>query len=373
MKIIYVVVEDRDFLNQRLNLALAAKKAGHSVVIASNKSELSSKITDYGFSYRDTKISRKERNLFLELKAIIRLIRIFKQEKPDVVHNISIKPVLYGSIAARLSGIPKIVNLINGLGYVYTDSLSLKRRLLRYFISSFYFLALRFSGANVIFQNPDDRDYFLKKKLVSNKKSFVILGSGVDVSWFSPKKNWVDTGSPIILYCGRMLWEKGLLYLIDAVKKLKDDGLQFSLIFVGEPDPDNSGSIDLLDLYRWQNDGLVDYLGYHSDVLEIIRSSSIVVLPTYYREGIPLSLIESASVGKPIIATDMPGCREIVVNGSNGFLVPPRDSVAIYEKLKILILDGELRQKMGECSRSRAVRMFSKEIVNRETLALYRV
>jgi glycosyltransferase involved in cell wall biosynthesis len=371
MKIIFVNSEDHGFLNQRLNLALAVQKAGFEVVVASNRSALHTTISEYGFKYVDTGNKREGKNVFSQLSSIYRLYRIFRKEKPDIVHNISIKPVIYGSIAARLSGVPKIVNLVNGLGYVFIEHKSARRLVVKMLVKAMYRFSLASRRISVIFQNPDDRDYFIHEKITSKKNSYLILGSGVDTDIFSPSSEYPIKNNLTVLFFGRMLWDKGIEYLIDATKILKSEGIEFTLNLVGEPDKSNPSHINLDQLKKWENDGLINYLGYCSDMVEIIRASDLVVLPTYYREGVPLSLIEAASVGKPIVTTDMPGCREIVVDGVNGFLVPIKDSVALSDKIRKILLNKDLRVSFGRKSRERAIYLFAKEIVAQQTIEIY--
>ncbi len=371
MKIIFVNVEDHMFLNQRLNLALAAQKAGFEVVVASNKSALHTEIIGYGFKYIDTGSKRDSRNVFTQISSIYRLYQIFCNEQPSIIHNTSIKPVIYGSIAGRLSGVPKIVNLVNGLGYVFIEHKSVRRLIVKAVVKTMYRLALASRSISVIFQNPDDRDYFIDEKITSKNNSYLILGSGVDTDIFSPSSENPCKHDLTVLFFGRMLWDKGIEYLIDATKILKSEGIEFTLNLAGEPDKDNPSCIPLEQLKKWENDGLINYLGYCSDMVDIIRASDLVVLPTYYREGVPLSLIEAASVGKPIVTTDMPGCREIVVDGVNGFLVPVKDSVALADKIREILLNKDLRVSFGQKSRERAINVFAKEIVARRTIEIY--
>jgi glycosyltransferase involved in cell wall biosynthesis len=238
-------------------------------------------------------------------------------------------------------------------------------------VKAMYRFALASRRISVIFQNPDDRDYFIDKKITSKNNSYLILGSGVDTDLFSPSSEDPIKHNLTVLFFGRMLWDKGIEYLIDATNILKSEGIEFTLNLAGEPDKSNPSHITLEQLKEWENNGLVNYLGYCSDMVEIIRASDLVVLPTYYREGVPLSLIEAASVGKPIVTTDMPGCREIVVDGVNGFLVPVKDSIALADKIREILLNKDLRVLFGRKSRERAIHLFAKEIVAKRTIEIY--
>ena len=369
MKVLFVVVEDKYFLMQRLNLAMAVKAAGHDVMVASRKTELAQKIKDLGFGYVDTASDREGRNPLKELGTIFRLASIYKEHKPDLVHHISIKPVLYGSIAAKIAGVKKVVNLINGLGFVFAEAKSLKRTLFKIFISVFYKIALMGKSVKVIFQNPDDRDYFVQKKLISLSKTHVILGSGVDIDKF-PKTSEPE-GKVQIMFCARMIWDKGIEYLVEASRILKEKNLEFDLNFIGAPDDSNPQSVSESLLKKWHKEGLINYKGFQDNIPEIIKSNHIVVLPTFYREGVPLSLIEAASIGRPIVTTDMPGCREIVKNNQNGFIVPIKDAKGLANALEKLIVDSKLREKFGAVSRKMVEEVFCKEVVNSETLKVY--
>lgn len=367
----YVTVEDRFFLAQRLNLALAAKDKGLSVIVASRGGELRDKIESYGFKYVDTNNVRSDLNFFQQFAQIRRLYKIFLQEKPDIVHNISIKPVIYGSIAARLAKINKIVNLINGLGSVFTSTSKTKVIILRIIIIVLYWFALQGKNIKVIFQNPDDLKLFKKLQLVKDKQCHLILGSGVDTQRFKALEKPHQNNVPKILYCGRMLWSKGLQHLIEAVEILEASGERFELHLVGEPDPDNPESIDESILVGWQEKELITYHGFQPNVLQYIHDCDIAVLPTFLREGIPLSLIEIASCGKPIITTNVPGCREIVQENVNGILVTPKNPTLLADAIKRLLIDPELRLKMGLRGRKLVEQRFSSEIINKQTLALY--
>ena len=240
-------------------------------------------------------------------------------------------------------------------------------------VSTLYKLALSNKNIIVIFQNPDDKQYFLDRNILDESQIKVILGSGVNTDKYKPSVEEIPTNQSKIkiIFLSRMLWVKGVKYLIDAVRILKSRSLEFELNLVGQPDLGNPDSIPYKTLESWEKNGLINYKGFINDPIKIIQSADVVVLPTYLREGVPLSLIESASCGKPIVTTDVPGCREIVIDGLNGFLIPPKDTIALSESLEKLIINEPLRKKFGEESRKLALKSFSKEIVNKKTLELY--
>jgi len=371
MKVILVVVEYKYFLMQRLNLGIAIREAGYEVVVVAKNDGHSRDIETLGFRCINLETKREGRNPLSEILSIYNLFRIYKSEKPDVVHHISIKPVLYGSIAGKLARVPTIMNLINGLGFVFVEDSSFKRRFLRVFILSFYKISLWGKSVKVIFQNPDDQQFFINKKIINESQSTVILGSGVNTEVFIPVIDRPKNDVIQILFCSRMIWDKGIQYLIEAIILLKEHGYQFDMNFVGAPDDSNPQSVSLAKIESWQENGLIKYHGFQKNVLGFLQKSDFIVLPTFYREGVPLSLIEAASTGLPIITTDMPGCREIVKNELNGFIVPIKDTLSLKSSMEKLLISEKLRTKYGAESRKRVVEFFAKEIVNKKTIEFY--
>ncbi len=372
-KVLFFVNDLPAFFIQRLNLAQHVKESGYEVIIASPENQKVDDLKELGFSHQTIPVNRKSLNIFSGIVVIYRLVRIIKKIKPDILHNVSSKQVIYGSIAARICGVKKIINLINGLGWIYVERRGIAVKILRSLVSTLYKLALSNKNIIVIFQNPDDKKYFLDRNILDESQIKVILGSGVNTDKFKPSVEEIPTNQSKIkiIFLSRMLWVKGVKYLIDAVRILKSRSLEFELNLVGQPDLGNPDSIPYETLESWEKNGLINYKGFINDPIKIIQSADVVVLPTYLREGVPLSLIESASCGKPIVTTDVPGCREIVIDGLNGFLIPPKDTIALSESLEKLIINEPLRKKFGEESRKLALKSFSKEIVNKKTLELY--
>lgn len=369
MKIVYIVPEDRAFLNQRKELALKAKEAGYDVHVYSTLSPQSPQITDLGFTYHNINLSRDCFNPLKEISVILKICELHFKVRPDIVHNISIKPVFYGTIAARICNIPKIVNLINGLGFVFNDG-GVLRKLIRTIISSCYFFIFKKDNIDLIFQNPDDKDYFLSQKFCSEKQAHLILGSGVNTNRF--KFSQPSNNSITFAFISRMIWEKGVYELIEAARQLRSNGYDFDLLFIGEPDKKNPTSVPLKFLRQAHNDQVINYLGHQNDLPLLLEKVHVTILPTYYKEGIPLSLIESASSGKALITTDTPGCREIVKNYHNGVLIKPRDTHSLYEAMK-KILDGDYDIKLlGSNSRKLVEESFSIDIIAQQTIDIYK-
>lgn len=312
-------------------------------------------------------MSRKGMNPFAELRSIFALYRVYRVQKPDLVHHFTIKPVIYGTIAARLSGVPKIVNSITGLGFIFTSS-SPKAQILGVLVKILYRFCFSSSKVRVIFQNLDDRDFFVANNIIDKNRCYLVEGSGVDVHKFSP----TDTLSPRprIFVASRLLIEKGIFEFMAAIQTLKKKGLDFEAVVAGDIDPANPGSISEEQFKSWQQSGVANFLGFQKDMVSLLKSTDIACLPSY-REGLPMSLLEAMASGKPIVTTDTPGCRATVRDGRNGFLVPPRTIEPLALALEKLIVDPTLRRKMGAESRALAVELFSKEKITSEIMKIY--
>lgn len=366
-KLLFLVTEDWYFCSHRLPLACAARDAGFDVAVATRVTAHGERIRSAGLRLIPIALRRSSRNPWHELQAIREIAAIYRREKPDIVHHVALKPVLYGSLAAKLAGVPHTVNALAGMGYVFTSQ-NASARLLRPWIT----LAFRFLLRNtrVILQNPDDRDALLSAGILRKEQVALIRGSGVDTDVFryTPEP---DSGTPLIVLPARMLWDKGVGEFVAAAEILRKEGVAASFVLAGERDADNPAAISLEQLQQWHAAGTVTWLGKQEDMPALLARSHIVCLPSY-REGLPKALLEAASSGRAIIATDVPGCREAVRHGENGLLVPPRDSIALAHALRQLIEDASLRRRFGEYGRVMAEREFSIGRVSAETLALYR-
>jgi glycosyltransferase involved in cell wall biosynthesis len=295
-----------------------------------------------------------------------RLLKLYRAERPDAVHHFTIKPVLYGSLAARWLKIPLIVNAIPGLGHVFIDE-SIPGRALRRAVMQFYRFAL--AGTKVIFQNPDDQALFVRYGLVKGKQHHLIRGSGVDIERLAPLPE--PQGDTVAALPARLLWPKGIREFVAAAQQLKREGLQARFALIGKGDPGNPEAVPEAQLRAWDESGAVEWWGWTDDIFSIYDRSHIICLPTYYGEGVPRSLVEAAACGRPVVATDRPGCREIVQHGDTGLLVPVQDSTALADALRSLISDPQLRLDMGRRGRQLVVEKFSADQVIQETLAVY--
>ncbi len=367
--ILFFVTEDLYFCSHRLPLALAAQKAGFKVTVATRVQKHGEVITSHGFKLIPLQLSRHSLNPLRELLLVSRFIKILKEESPDILHNVALKPVVYGSIAAMVSKAPKVINALTGLGFIFT-SRRWKARLIRPFIEIVFRWILNRPNTRVIFQNPDDRELFVQRKLIAEDRAVLIRGSGVDMHLFSPAPE-VES-PPVVLLASRMLWDKGVGVFVEAARRLADEGVSARYVLAGGCDSSSPTAVPLAVLEKWNHEGVIEWWRHREDMAEVFRVSHIVCLPTTYGEGVPKVLIEAAACGRAIIATDAPGCREIVLDRQNGLLIPPGNHKALADAIRTLIENPQLRQRMGESGRRIALSEFSSEHVIAQTLDLYK-
>ena len=371
-KILYLITEDWFFCSHFLERALAAKKSGYEVIVCSKENKDKKKIQEYGINFQEIKFNRKNINPFYELIVLIKIISIYRQFSPDIVHHIAFKPIIYGSIAAKINNIRSVLNAPVGMGFVFTSD-SMKAKFIRPIIK-FLLKNLLSSGANnkknkVIFENQDDLNYFVKIGAVDYKDTFLIRGAGVNVDkdFINYKRN---NKIPIVALVGRMLKDKGIFEFVDAVKLIKKNNVKAKFLLIGGVDNFYSSSISLKLLKKWHYEKIVDWLGYVSNVDEILEKIDILCLPSY-REGLPKALIEGAAKGLPIVTTNTVGCKDVVEDGVNGFLVPVKNSIELAKAISILIKDEDLRFKMGCESYKIASSKFASSIIIEQTMAIY--
>ena len=356
------------FWSHRLPLARALRASGYDVVIvAAEERGFRPRIEAEGFRFIPIRLRRGSTQPWRELWTLIDLVRIYRAERPDAVHHVSIKPVLYGSLAARLAGRPAIVNAVPGLGHTFLPGV--RRSLLGRITTALYRLACSGDRTIVLLQNPEDRAALLAIGAASPDRTVVIRGSGVDPERFVPSAE--PPGTPIVLLCGRMLWEKGVREFVEAARILRRRSVAHRAVVVGIPDEENPNAVPARQLEAWQAQGLIEWWGLREDMPSVYAQSSIVALPTYYPEGVPKVLIEAAASARPIVTTDLPGCREIARAGINADHVPPRDPEALATALEALLMDPERRRAYGRAGREIAVTEFSEAKVVRETLDIY--
>lgn len=365
-KIIFFVTEDWVFCSHRLPLAVAAKTAGFDVAVITREVNHGELIRQSGIRVIPFDMSRRSMNPFKELVTILRLCLIYWHERPDIVHQVAVKPVLYGSVAAQITGIPHVINALTGLGWLFTSA-SKRARLLQAIVRlAFHFLLTR---GKVIVQNDDDA-VELQDMGIAKQHINLIRGSGVNTTDYAAHPE-SDADIPIVVLPARMLWDKGVGEFVEAATQLKKRGVNARFVLVGDPDAQNPASVPTQQLITWHKEGMVEWWGKREDMPWILIQSHIVCLPSY-REGLPKSLLEAASCGRPIVTTDVPGCREIVHDGDNGLLVEARNAAALADALAKLLANPELRQQMGQRGRERVLNEFSQEIIVAQVLTLYR-
>lgn len=370
MKVILFANSDWYLFNFRLPLAKEIRAQGHEVVLVFPAGRFAEKLEAAGFRCLLLPLVRRRLNPLMELLTVLRLAMIYRRERPDLVHHFTVKCVLYGSIAARLSRVKAVVNALAGLGHSYADN-SVSSRLLRLAINILCRLALR--RTQVIFQNPDDQRAYLEQGLVSPAWSHLIKSSGVDVTRFTPASDFQSSKEEKhVLFASRLLWTKGVAEFVEAARIVREEIPQSVFLIAGSTDVGNPATVPAETIEMWRQEDHLELMGHVDDIKPLIKKSDLVVLPTYYREGVPRILVEAAACGRALVATDMPGCREIVFHGKNGLLVQPRNAVQLATAIKTLLVDQEGRAEMGRQSRLLACREFTQEQVIKQTLEVYR-
>lgn len=370
MKIVLFANTDWYLWNFRRSLAVALRDAGHDVLLISPDGPYGARLSEIGLRWQPLPMDRRSLNPAREALLLLHLVRLLRRERPDVVHGFTIKSAVYGSLAARLAGVPGRVNAVAGMGYVFISNSS-KARLLRPVVRSLLKLALGGRNARLILQNPDDVALFEQAGLVEPTHIRLIPGSGVDCSRFTPDGLRVSTDRMRVLLPARLLWDKGLAEYVGAARILQREGRAIDFLLAGDPDPGNPAAVPESVVRGWVAEGVLQWLGHVDDMPSLLRGVDIVALPSY-REGLPKGLIEAAASGCALIATDVPGCREVVEHEVDGLRVPVRDGAALARAIARLQDDPTLRQRLADAGRRKALERFDEAIVLRDTLAVYR-
>lgn len=366
-KLLFLVTEDWYFWSHRLPIAREAQKQGYEILVAARESNHGERIRAEGFKLIPLKMRRRSMNLWNELAAIREITQIYRCEKPDIVHHVAMKPVLYGSFAARIAGVSRVVNALAGLGYVFISE-QMKARLLRAVIGVCFRLLLNRKGTRLILQNRDDCAMFIQSNIISEKLIRLIRGSGVDTALFRPAPE--KTGIPIIILASRMLWDKGIGEFVEAARLVKDRGIDARFVLVGDCDMDNPNSVHRSTLEEWAQQGVIEWWGQRDDMPDVLAQAHLVCLPSY-REGLPKVLLEAAACGLPIVSLDTAGCREVVRHGENGLLVPVKSVKELADAFQLLIEKPDVRRRMGARGREISLKEFAVEKVVAETMAIY--
>lgn len=374
-KILFNITEDWFFSSHFLGRALAAKEAGYSIFVLTKENAHKKIIESHGIKFCALPYNRKSINPIYEFFILLRTIHFYRIIKPDIVHHVAAKPIIYGSIAANLCKIRSVLNAPVGLGFVFSsDTLKaiILRPIVKFFLKKFINSHNGINKKNkVIFENFDDLNYFIEMGAVKSEFACVIRGAGVKVnSLLHKNKNKNNKRLPIITLVSRMLKDKGVREFVAAASKLNSQKMYGRFLLVGDIDPLNPTSLSKSTLKRWNDDKVIEWKGWVQDIEKILKDTDILCLPSY-REGLPKALIEGAACGLPIVTTNTVGCRDVVEDGVNGFLVPIKNIDQLANKILELILNKSLREKMGKESHKIALSKFSESKINLQTLEIY--
>ncbi len=365
-RILFVVNVDWFFLSHRLPLALGAKDAGADVWVASAHTGRGREITDNGLGFIPVPMARSVGRPTDEIRALVSLAKIYREVKPDLVHHVAVKPIIYGSLISRLYRIPT-VNAISGFGHLFGTGRGRATRLLA---ETGFRMALGNPASFTIFQNEDDQRDFVSRSFLPQDRTILIRGSGVDCEVFKPRTE-KPPNERLVVFASRMIKEKGVQEFVEAARTLRREVPDTKFVLLGKPD-ESLTAIGVRELEQWDSEGLVEWRGHVDNLEGVLPEASVVVLPTYYREGVPKILLEAAACGVPVVTTDIPGCRDVVQPGRTGLLVKPRDSAALVAAIRTLLDDEEYRQRLGTNARKQAEAEFRVEAVVAKTLDLYR-
>lgn len=356
------------FLSHRAAIALQARDAGFDVQIATMPGAAVEEVVRLGFVHHVLPLTRSGQNVFAELRVLFSLWWLLWRVRPTILHLVTIKPVLYGGIAARLAPVHAVVAAVSGLGFVFL-SRGRKAWILRNIVHILYRLACGKRRMRVIFQNTDDRDAFMEGNILPMEKTKIIRGSGVNLLEYSMQPE--EAGTPIVCMAARLLKDKGVAEFVAAAGILRQQGVMARFQLVGDVDSGNPSSFSAEEVNRWHDKGIVEVLGHRKDMPQLLSRAHVVVLPSY-REGLPKVLVEAAACGRAVVTTDVPGCRDAIEENVTGILVPPRDAQAVAEAIRKLVLDPEMRMRMGRAGRLLAKREFAIEKIVSQHLDIYR-
>jgi len=366
-KLLFVVNVDFFFISHRLPIALAAIQKDYEVHIATSLTDGLNKLQSQGLIVHPLNLDRRSTGIISNVLTFFQILRIFIKLKPNIVHLISIKPVLLGGIAARLAAVPSVVAAISGLGFIYISH-GFKATVRRKLIGLFYRLALSHKNLKAIFQNEDDRETLFKISNLHKENTSLIRGSGVDLTRYLPST--LPEGPPVVVLAARLYVEKGVREFIEAARSLKNAGLDANFVIAGSPDLNNPVAISEDELNQWVSEGIIEWWGHRNDIPQVFAASTIVVLPSY-REGFSKVLTEAASCGRAVITTDVPGCRDAIKPDVTGLLVPVRDVEALAKAINTLLVDRSLCEEMGRAGRELAEKAFDVKQVVKQHLLIY--
>ncbi len=364
MRLLLVVSRSDYFWTHRASLARWARRAGFEVHVAARQVTNVERFARVGLHFHPVDLPRGMRRPLAQLAAVGRLAALYRRLRPDIVHHLSVQAIVVGGLAARLARLPCVVHGFTGLGALGTlganrTSYHLAWRLLKWAWAGHHF---------AIFQNRDDLADCVSRGIGDGKHAAVIRSSGVDVRRFYPSP---PDGDPIVLLAGRLIWPKGVAEFVEATRRVKARFPTARFVVVGTPDPDNACACSAEWLAHQHRTGVIEWWGHRDDMASVYQEAAVVALPSWYGEGVPKVLLEAAASGRPLVATDYRGCREVVVPGRTGYRVPPRRPDQLAEAIGRLLEDAELRHRMGRQARALAVSQFNDHLVARKTIDVY--
>jgi glycosyltransferase involved in cell wall biosynthesis len=367
--LLYVVNVAWFFCLHRMHIARAALAAGFDVHVATapDSSDHVEQIKAAGLNFHELELRRGRWSVLEECRLAASLYTLYREIRPDIVHHVTIKPVLCGTLAARLARVPAVVNSVSGLGFIFTatDRWASFRRIA---VSLAYKVLFRRAAVQVIFENNDDLKMFLDRRIIKPDQATLIRGVGVDLERF--RLGAPRSGVPLVVLPARMLWDKGIREFCLAAAAVQGWGIQARFALVGGLDGENPASIPESWLREQERTGVVEWWGWRKDMAAVYAAAHVVCLPSY-REGLPTVLLEAAACGCALVATNVPGCREVVRDGETGLLVESRDPTALAQALRSVILDSSLRQRISSAAQNRVAAEFSADQVRTSTTQLY--
>ena len=367
-KILFIVSEDWYFVSHRLHLATTAINDGHEVLLLSRMSEHQGLINSLGIETIDWTLKRSSRNLLLEFKTIYCIYDVIRNFKPDLVHAVAMKPVFYTALSSIFADVNGRIFAFGGLGFIFRSH-RIVARMLRLFFVPIFRLLLRGKNIRLIIQNKDDRKLMENYGIIGTKKIRLIRGAGVDTMKFFPQYT-PHRDTLLVILPARMLWDKGVEDFVICAQRCKKKKVNARFVLIGDRDPHNPECIPDSQLKKWIRQGAIEWWGRQDDILSAYHKADIVCFPSYH-EGLPKTLLEAASCGLPIVSYDVPGCREVVQDTINGFLIPLKDRDALLLAVLKLLEDSKLRYEMGQRGRKLILKDFTQEKIAAETISVW--
>lgn len=368
LKLLFVVNDPSFFLSHRLPIALAARDSDYEVFIVTPYSEIAHKIESAGLTHIPWSLSRSGTQPLHEIKSIILLAKILRKIRPDIIHLVTIKPVLYGGALARLLGIPAMVAAISGMGYLFANENSSKG-VKKWLLKQTYRFALNHPNCKIIVQNNDDKQSLDSMGALQAEHTVLIKGSGVDLNQFTATA--LPDSDPLVVLPARMLWDKGVGIFVEAAKILAAKNFYVRMALVGPCDSDSPNGVSLRQLQTWNEQNIVEWWGKQDDMPTVLSTAHLVALPSFYREGMPKSLLEAAAAGRAIVTTDSTGCRDVIEHGVSGLLIPSKNAMALADAIKEMLQNRAKLEQMGQQARLKAESEFSIETTIEKHMEIY--